>query len=266
MKKSLPIITLLFLIAVYSRSQNVGINTTGAVPAPSALLDVDAAPTNDKGVLLPRVALLATNNPLPVTSPATSLVVYNTATAGVSPNNVVPGFYYWDGSVWKTLGGNSSDLDIVELVYDLPSGSNGGASIGGAWTTREINTELTDFNNICTLSSNQFTLPAGTYDIQFNQIFFSEGNVPMQFHSRLKNITSNSTALIALTGRLHSNTGSSGNVDCDGMGIVQIATPTTFELQYFSENAWNRGLGYGLTGASGENERYVYIRIKRIAQ
>ncbi|MGB3948340.1 MAG: hypothetical protein WBM13_10160 [Bacteroidia bacterium] len=264
MKKKITIGLLIW--ASYSYAQNVGINSTGASPDASAMLDVDAAPTNDKGVLLPRVALLATNNPLPVTNPATSLVVYNTAIAGIAPNNVVPGFYYWDGSVWKTLGANSSDLDIVELVYDLPSGSNGGASVANTWTTREINTELTDFNNLCTLSSNQFTLAAGTYDIQFNQIFFSEGNVPMQFHSRLKNITSNTTALIALTGRLHANTGSSGNVDCEGRGVVQIATPTTFELQYFAENAWNRGLGYGLTGASGENERYVYIRIKRIAQ
>ncbi len=27
-----------------------------------------------------------------------SLLVYNTATAGTSPNNVTPGFYYWNGA------------------------------------------------------------------------------------------------------------------------------------------------------------------------
>jgi hypothetical protein len=32
------------------------------------------------------------------------MLVYNTATAGVSPNNVVPGFYYWNGSKWIPIG------------------------------------------------------------------------------------------------------------------------------------------------------------------
>jgi hypothetical protein len=30
-------------------------------------------------------------------------LVYNTATAGASPNNVTPGFYYWSGSAWIPL-------------------------------------------------------------------------------------------------------------------------------------------------------------------
>ncbi len=240
MKKIILVISTLIL-TICNYAQNVGINTTGAVPDASALLDVDAAPSNDKGLLIPRVALLATNNPLPINAPAVSLLVYNTDTAGISPNNVIPGFYYWDGTKWVAIssGQNASVLDIVELVYDLPSGANGGASVANAWTTRGINTELNDFNNICTLTSDQFTLPAGTYDIQFIQVFFSEGNVSTQFHSRIRNITSGTTALIAST--------------------------TTFELQYYAENAWNRGLGYGVSGFSGENERYVYIRIKRIA-
>jgi hypothetical protein len=265
MKKIVAILA--FLPAFMIHAQNIGVNSTGASPDASAMLDIDAAPSNDKGLLVPRVALIATNNALPVTAPATSLLVYNTATAGTPPNNVTPGFYYWDGTKWASInsGSNTSNLDIVELIYEVPSGTNGGASVATTWTTRDVNVELTDLNNLCTLTSNQFTLPAGTYDVQFNQIFFSEGNVPMQFHSRIRNVTSNTTALIALTGRLHANSGTSGNVNCEGSGIIQIATSATFELQYFAENIWSRGLGYGVTGASGENERYVYIRIKRIA-
>ncbi len=95
-------------------SQNIGINPTGATPAASAMLDVSAT---DKGLLAPRVALTATNAAGPITSPATSLLVYNTATAGTAPNNVVPGFYYWNSTAWVpfstasttawTLTGNS---------------------------------------------------------------------------------------------------------------------------------------------------------------
>lgn len=79
-------------------AQNVAINTTGAVANSSAMLDVDAT---NKGLLIPRVALGATNSNAPIgAGVATSLMVYNTATAGVFPNNVTPGYYYWDGAQW----------------------------------------------------------------------------------------------------------------------------------------------------------------------
>lgn len=84
-------------------AQNIGINVNGASPNASALLDVDGSglPANgQRGLLIPRMALTATNAASPVIAPATSLLVYNTATAGVVPNNVTPGYYYWDGAQW----------------------------------------------------------------------------------------------------------------------------------------------------------------------
>ncbi|MBI2968134.1 MAG: hypothetical protein HYY40_10020, partial [Bacteroidetes bacterium] len=87
-------------------SQNIGINITGASPDASSGLDVNFT---NKGVLIPRIVLTATNSASPVTSPATSLFVYNTATAGISPNNVTPGYYYWDGSQWiRIFSGSGS--------------------------------------------------------------------------------------------------------------------------------------------------------------
>jgi hypothetical protein len=96
---------LFFFVIVHIQlvAQNVGINTTGAIPNSSALLDIDAGPVNDKGILIPRIALQATDLSSPVTSPATSLLVYNTATNGVTPTNVIPGFYYWDGTAWVSM-------------------------------------------------------------------------------------------------------------------------------------------------------------------
>lgn len=92
-------------------AQNVGINSTGAAPVSSAALDVDMA---NKGVLIPRVALTTTAAFAPVTGTATaSLLVYNTATAGVSPNNVTPGFYYWDGAQWVRVATGSATNWIV---------------------------------------------------------------------------------------------------------------------------------------------------------
>ena len=82
-------------------AQNVGISSTsGFTPDASAGLDISYT---NKGLLVPRVALTATNAAGPITSPATSLLVYNTATAGTAPNNVIPGYYYWNGLSWNML-------------------------------------------------------------------------------------------------------------------------------------------------------------------
>ena len=96
---------------LYSSAQT-GIGTT--TPNASAKLDVVAT---DKGFLPPRVTLTATNAFSPITgtsSAATGLLVYNTASAGTIPNNVVPGYYYWNGAAWIQISGG--------LVIETKSG------------------------------------------------------------------------------------------------------------------------------------------------
>lgn len=82
-------------ILFFSRliSQNVGISDVSITPDPSAILEVRAT---NKGILIPRVSLTSTTSASPITSPAISLIVYNTATV----NDVTPGFYYWNGTQW----------------------------------------------------------------------------------------------------------------------------------------------------------------------
>ena len=84
---------------IHYNTGKVGIGTSN--PDASSVLDVSSA---TKGFLPPRVALTATNAANPVISPASGLLVYNTATAGYYPNNVVPSYYYWDGAAWTSLG------------------------------------------------------------------------------------------------------------------------------------------------------------------
>ncbi len=89
----------------------VGINTDGSDPDASSMLDVMSV---DKGFLPPRVALTSIISANPITSPATGLLVYNTATTGTSPNNVIPGYYYWNGTRWLSIappqGTNPGDM------------------------------------------------------------------------------------------------------------------------------------------------------------
>ena len=88
---------------------NIGVSQT----LPKGILDIEAT---DRGIVFPRVALTATNAQAPVINPQTGTipagtVVYNTATAGTSPNNVSPGLYFWNGTRWYALAGASGGLD-----------------------------------------------------------------------------------------------------------------------------------------------------------
>lgn len=68
---------------------------------PNAMLQVDAeAPGNRAGILLPRVALAATNIAAPCASHVAGMFVYNTASAGSGNTAVYPGQYYNDGTQW----------------------------------------------------------------------------------------------------------------------------------------------------------------------
>ena len=75
-------------------AQNVGINSTGNAPDASSGLDVNFT---DKGLLIPRVNISDLTTEAPVTSPATSLIVYNTNTT------TGPGYFYWNGTKWVKL-------------------------------------------------------------------------------------------------------------------------------------------------------------------
>jgi len=100
MKKLRTLFLALAMIATYSISAQVSINTDGSSAAESAMLEVKSS---DKGMLIPRVALTGTTDVTTISSPAESLMVYNTATAG----DVTPGFYYWNGTAWEAIGGSS---------------------------------------------------------------------------------------------------------------------------------------------------------------
>jgi hypothetical protein len=115
-KTRFSLLTFLTLSAFVSNAQNVGINATGAAPVSSAALDVDIA---NKGVLIPRVALTDKTVFAPVTgTPTTSLLVYNTNTAGALPNNVTPGFYYWNVNRWQRLIDGTPSIITGSLIVN----------------------------------------------------------------------------------------------------------------------------------------------------
>lgn len=92
--KNISITILFTLFVIGSYAQGVGIGTT---PDPSAMLDVSST---SRGLLAPRVALTGSTDATTISNGnVTSLLVYNTATAV----DVIPGYYYWNGTAWVNL-------------------------------------------------------------------------------------------------------------------------------------------------------------------
>jgi FtsZ-binding cell division protein ZapB len=144
----LPVQALLVvgLLSAGLHAQSVGIGT--ATPDPSARLHIE---DNARGLLIPNVALSATNVAAPVTSPAPSLLVYNTNTAGTGATAVTPGFYYWDGSQW------------VRLASGGAGGGNAWLLTGNAGTNPAVNfLGTTDNNSLRIRVNNQQTFQFNT--------------------------------------------------------------------------------------------------------
>ena len=137
------------------------------------------------------------------------------------------------------------------------SGTDAGTFTSGAWRTRDLN--VTQYNGIgsASLSSNQISLPAGTYLIEAA----APANRVDQHQLRVQNITDTSTSILGQ------------NVWCYGVnlvsnmarvsGVFTIAGTKTFELQHRGA-ATRAGDGFGLAAGWG-TEVYASITIAKVA-
>ena len=106
---------LLALLSVTVQAQ-VGIGTE--LPNNSTQLDIVS---EDSGVLFPRISLTSSTDTSTISNGnVTSLFIYNVATA----NDVIPGYYYWDGLRWRRLI-NENDATLFETLTNLVDNGDG---------------------------------------------------------------------------------------------------------------------------------------------
>jgi hypothetical protein len=115
----------------------VGIGT--AVPNTSAQLDIVSI---DKGVLLPRIALIGTDDVTTISNGNKGgLLIYNTATTE-GANEVTPGFYYWSESknIWigLTVNATTSRSGGIQLAGDLTGSASAPIVADGAITNIKL--------------------------------------------------------------------------------------------------------------------------------
>lgn len=151
-------------------------------------------------------------------------------------------------------------VNYVHLRDEKSSGTAGGGFTNGAWRTRTLNTETTDTGNVCTLSSNQFTLTAGTYHIHAKAPGFYVG----QHRARLQNITDGTTVIEG--GNQYNDYTANAPVATDATltGRFTIASSKAFELQHrCGVTAATNGFGYPCS--FGTNEVYAEVWLTKEA-
>jgi hypothetical protein len=144
-------------------------------------------------------------------------------------------------------GGSAAAAKPYILLQDQTAG-NGGTFTSGSWQTRILTTTVIDTDSILvSLSSNQFTLPAGTYDIHATAPAFQVDH----HQTRLRNVSDSSTVLTGST--CFCRAGGVGQDDLTHsilVGRFTITAQKTFELQH--QCATTKTLnGFGTGGGFG---------------
>ena len=187
---------------------------------------------------------------------------------GGLPDGIVDADMLAADAVTQTKIGTKTFTSYAIIADIKSSNGDGGSATSGDWRTRDLNTEISDADGIVSISSNQFTLDAGTYLIEWDSPAYS----CMAHQSRLYNVTTSSNLQHGKAAYSNSN---NGNVQSDSHGFfrITITGSTVFEIQhrvYDTNNTY--GFGVGTSGgmnwggsASTDGAIWTVVRIYKEA-
>ena len=155
-------------------------------------------------------------------------------------------------------GGGGGFYDAYVCVRDKKTqDTDSGTFTMGAWRTRDINEEQADTADICSIASNQITLPAGTYRCHISAPAYAIKRHQM----RLFNVTDSSVVLVGVSSYAHSAYHVSHNALL--VGRFTLAAQKTLEVQHQSQETCDT---YGFGAAAGfTDEIYTVVEFWREA-
>jgi hypothetical protein len=181
--------------------------------------------------------------------------------------------FSWNGSsVTKSSPSRVGDVLQSEIVGGLglpkfvskgyillaeiqTAGTQGGTFTSGAWRTRTLNTEVMDTAGDCSLSANQFTLAAGTYEL----LASAPGAAVNSHATRLQDVTSGLTI-------------ANGSTEFAGSGVQSnslistrftVAAGKALEIQHQCQTTVAT-LGFGI-GIAFAPSQFTTVTIHRVA-
>ena len=207
----LSVCLLLMAAGSVSKAQNIGINSTGATPDASAMLDISSTA---KGLLAPRMTTTQQNA---ITSPANGLLIYNTTTNAFMVNAGTPASPNWilvGNSItgWSTTGNTGTNAathflgttdnqslrirtkNTQRMVIDS---SNGNVGIG---------TDVFDANN-----AEKLVINAGNTN-SVNAIY-AKGAIDNYFQFNIRNTSAGTQATSDIVATANNGTETSNFID-----------------------------------------------------
>lgn len=155
-------------------------------------------------------------------------------------------------------GSANITVNPITIISEIQaSGTAGGGFTSGAWRTRVLNTKNIDPIGV-TLSSNQFTLPAGTYHLAAK----CPANLVNYHKSQLQNITDGTSILVGTSEYASSSSGGYNSSFVNG--VFTISSSKTFEIQHYCSTTRSAdGFGYA-SSIAGASEVYTQVIITKV--
>ena len=251
---------------------------TLTVSAGSAAWPMASAPdavvtlTGTTNLAAPTGQAVGSRGQLRITQDATGGRVFTWDTTYVTDRQLVPSIYpganidtvfnYWvkaasgAGSIVLTPRTESTPQVIIE--DQKTAGTVAQTLTAGADTTRNLNTLVLNYGGLASLSSNQITLPAGTYYVKASAVL----SVSASAYGRLIffDVGSSVNQIIGLAGAGSSGSGPSVVQTLDG--VFTITGQKTFELR--DRVSTNNALG-GQPMNDGRSEVYAHVEITKLS-
>jgi hypothetical protein len=189
------------------------------------------------------VASLPTTGTLPALSGANL-----TALASANLTGALPAI---SGASLTNLPSSGLYASVAIIADEKAANTAGGTFTSGAWRTRDLNTEISDADGIVSIASNQFTLAAGTYTIEWS----APAYVVQQHQSALWNGSYLTYSDIKYN---------DANQDHNSLGwyVVTIGSSTAFEIRHKCKvTAATQGFGVGDQLAGLGNSTFTRVKI-----
>lgn len=154
-------------------------------------------------------------------------------------------------------GGDAFSTALLHVRDEKPSGTTGGSFTAGAWQTRTLNTIPTNEITGASLTTNQVTLPAGTYFAMFS----AQGALIDRHQARLRDVTSGTTLILGES--TNASSSSNGVSPSGGFGRFTLGVDSLVELQH--RCGTTNANGFGLSNNFGDGELYADLAIWKVA-
>ena len=144
------------------------------------------------------------------------------------------------------------------IADEKSSGTDGGTFTLGAWRTRDLNTEIADPDGIVSISSNQFTLQAGTYLVKASAPAYRV----VRHQIKLYNATDSTDIARGTSEQSHISYLTQNRSFL--FARFTLSAAKALEIQHYSSHT-HATEGFGYAAENGLGEQYTVVEIYKEA-